>query len=110
MLWFLFTAIGGAVATWLRMRTAASLPPEVRAGLRIEYRKTALAWVFGSGVGSVVLGVLGVAIPGMRSLVLGVVLLVAGVSLIGVHQRFRAAGSLDLLAPARRLRKSWPRN
>ncbi|WP_236793829.1 tetratricopeptide repeat protein [Amycolatopsis sp. GM8] len=109
VLWFLFTAIGGGVATWLRMRTSAALPAEVRSGLRIEYRKTALAWVFGAGVGSVVLGALGVADPSMHSPALGVVLLVVGVVLIGVHQRFRVAGTVDLLAPARRLRQKWTR-
>jgi hypothetical protein len=89
--------------TWLRTRASRSLPAQVRAGLRIEYRKTALAWLFASAAGSLVLGVIGVADPSLHSPVLGAVLLGVGAVLLGVHQRFRAAGSPDLLAFARRL-------
>lgn len=85
----------GTVA--MRIHGGRSLPPHVQAGLRADYRNSALGWGRATGIGCVLLGVVGISIGSVWA---GIALLLAGAGLI-LARRFLWSGPLPRRRPLR---------
>lgn len=84
--WLVAMTLGVLVTTWWRLRGGRSLPTHVREGLRADHRNAALAWGLTAGIGSILLGLIGLYADDRA---FGAGLIALGVALVLIRERLR---------------------